>query len=329
MTISVALATCNGSPYLREQLQSFLNQTRQPDELVISDDASDDDTLQLARSVLSEAPFPVRVEANPKRFGVAANFSKALGYCRGDIVALSDQDDVWFPHKLQCIETMFHRHLDLGVIINDAVITDVALRPTGRTRIGQTRRGGYSLDLFVQGSCTSLRGSLLQHALPVPSHLWTHDKWIHAVAQLLGIRVVLGEPLQYFRRHGNNESTSPTSSLAPLTTWRSVGNKLRRNLVHPPSRHSMIDEQLARAHSVLAWWEENSPHLAGLPYVNADRAAANAERLRRKADVAQNRIGVIQRSRVRRLADLAPLYVRTGGESYGGTAELIKDLVIR
>lgn len=329
MTISIALATCNGSLYLRQQLQSILHQNRQPDQLVISDDASDDNTLQLVRSVLSEASFPLTIRANPERLGAPANFSEALRCSRGDIVALSDQDDVWFPHKLERIEAEFSRRPDLAVLINDAIIADAALRTAHKTRIQQIRSGLYSLEHHVQGSCTSLRGSLLQHLLPVPSKLWTHDSWIHSVGHLLGVRAILSEPLQYFRRHGSNESNSPTSSVVPLTTRRSLAGKFRRNILHPPSRQAMIEQELEKTYCLLSWWERNSPQLKELPYVDADLAMANVRLLRDKAEIARERIQAMRRSRLGRFSLLAPLYLRKGRESYGGRVELTKDLIIR
>lgn len=329
MTISIALATCNGSSYLRQQLQSFLDQSRQPDELVVCDDASDDDTVDIARSALSGARFRIIIETNTQRLGVAANFNRALSHCRGDIVALSDQDDVWFPHKLERIEAEFRRRPDQAVFINDAVITDADLRRTGRTRIEQTRKGLYSLDHHVQGSCTSLRRSLLQYVLPVPSYLWTHDNWIHAVGRLLNVRTVLNDPLQYFRRHGCNESNSPTSSLIPLTTLRSLTGKFRRNLVHPPRRQATIEEQLARDECLLAWWGQNAKELLRLPYVEAARARDNALLVQRRSRIAQERLRVVQRSRVRRLRHLAALYLQAGVDPFGNKAELFKDLIIR
>lgn len=329
MTISVALATRNGAPYLRQQLQSFLDQTRPPDELVICDDASGDDTVKEARSALSEAPFRVMLETNTERLGVAANFNKALGHCHGDIVALSDQDDVWFPHKLKLIEAEFRRRPDQAVLINDAEITDANLRRTGRTRIEQTQGGLYSLDHHVQGSCTSLRRSLLQYLLPVPSHLWTHDTWIHAVARLLDVRGVIYEPLQYFRRHDQNESNSPTSSLIPLTTWRALAGKIRRNVLHPPRRQVTIEQQIVQYQYLSSWFQQNSEELSGLPYVEADLAKANASLVQQRSSIAQKRVRATQRSRVRRPPHLAALYLQAGVEPFGGKTELFKDLIIR
>lgn len=328
-SISIALATWNAGSYLRQQLRSFLNQTRQPDELIICDDASDDDTVQIARSVLSEARFRITITSNPQRLGVAENFSRALGHCRGDVVALSDQDDVWLPHKLERIETEFRCRQNLGVLINDAILTDASLTSTGRTRIEQIRKGRYPTSHFVQGSCTSLRGGLLQHLLPVPSHVWTHDSWIHAVGWLLDVRAILYEPLQYFRRHGSNESDSPTSSLAPLSTRRILAGKFRRNIVQPQSRRATIGRDLAKEQSLLSWWDENAVQLVRLPYVDAVLARKNADSLRHKLEISRRRLQETQRPRVGRFGNLVPLYLQAGGYRYGGPAELLKDLIIR
>ena len=98
MNLSIALATYNGAVYLKEQLESIAAQTRTPDELVISDDQSTDDTLRVIEEFAATAGFPVRLSVNEANLGIAKNFEKAISLCRGDLIFLSDQDDVW--HKI-------------------------------------------------------------------------------------------------------------------------------------------------------------------------------------------------------------------------------------
>jgi glycosyltransferase involved in cell wall biosynthesis len=95
MDLSIALCTYNGAAYLKEQLESIAAQTRTPYELVISDDQSTDDTLRLIQEFAATAGFPVRLSVNESNLGIAKNFEKAISLCRGDVIVLSDQDDVW------------------------------------------------------------------------------------------------------------------------------------------------------------------------------------------------------------------------------------------
>src|SRR5690625_4797540 len=106
LTLSVALCTCNSTRYLREQLDSIATQTRAPDELVIYDDASSDDTLIMVKHFARDAPFPVTIQCNEKNLGPTANFQLAIESCQGDLIALCDHDDVWHPDKLLLCEAI-------------------------------------------------------------------------------------------------------------------------------------------------------------------------------------------------------------------------------
>src|ERR687885_1327551 len=100
MKVSVAMCTYNGAAFLREQLQSLAAQARTPDELVVCDDASADATVRVVREFAAAAPFPVRLTVNERNLGSTKNFERAISLCAGDLVALSDQDDLWLPAKL-------------------------------------------------------------------------------------------------------------------------------------------------------------------------------------------------------------------------------------
>ncbi|MBW2422395.1 MAG: glycosyltransferase, partial [Deltaproteobacteria bacterium] len=101
--ISVAMATCEGAPYLDAQLESLRTQSRPPDELVLCDDHSADETPAIAEAFARRAPFSVRIERNPQRLGITANFEKAVSLCSGDLIFLADQDDVWKPTKIEAL----------------------------------------------------------------------------------------------------------------------------------------------------------------------------------------------------------------------------------
>ena len=93
MRVTIALATYNGERYLQEQLDSFLAQTRLPDELIVVDDKSTDGTLNILRQFADSAPFSVRWFQNDNNLGYCGNFNQVLLRVDSDIVFLSDQDD--------------------------------------------------------------------------------------------------------------------------------------------------------------------------------------------------------------------------------------------
>lgn len=100
LSISVAMCTYNGSAFLQEQLDSIAAQTRLPDELVICDDGSSDSTVDIVERFAHGVSFRVQLFRNPQNLGSTRNFEQAMRLCTGDLIALSDQDDVWMPEKL-------------------------------------------------------------------------------------------------------------------------------------------------------------------------------------------------------------------------------------
>src|SRR5258708_3955131 len=100
--ISVAMCSYNGARFLREQLESIATQTRLPDELIIFDDRSTDETIEIIDAFVKHARFPVRVEISESTRGATKNFEKAIALCQHEIITLADQDDVWHPNKLEC-----------------------------------------------------------------------------------------------------------------------------------------------------------------------------------------------------------------------------------
>src|SRR5205807_324109 len=103
-TISIAMCTFNGGAFLGAQLESVASQDRLPDELLICDDRSSDDSVGIVTEFARSASFPTRLMVNDTNLGSTKNFEKAISLCRGNIVVLADQDDVWYRHKLERIE---------------------------------------------------------------------------------------------------------------------------------------------------------------------------------------------------------------------------------
>lgn len=200
------MATYNGAKYIQEQLQSFINQTRQPDELIITDDCSNDQTKAIVLEFAEIAPFKVEFHRNEKKLGYCGNFNAALMKTTGDLVFLSDQDDVWFPEKIEHMAGVAERHPEALVVMNDAALTDGELNVVGLTKIGQIRSAGFSMDSFVMGCCCGIKRELLAMCLPIPDGYKAHDDWIVAFADGLNAKLMDEIPLQYYRRHEANES---------------------------------------------------------------------------------------------------------------------------
>lgn len=206
MKISIAMATYNGAKFLREQLDSFSAQTRLPDELVVCDDGSKDATLAILDAFAATAPFAVRVIRNPENLGFKRNFEKAIALCQGDIIFISDQDDVWLADKLAVVEQEFQRSPDVMVTINDMIITDADLNHSNKTLLGAFRVAGSNDNRLIAGCAVAIRRSFLPVLAPFPSEYMGHDGWIGDLSVSLGVRKLIDQPLQLYRRHGANES---------------------------------------------------------------------------------------------------------------------------
>jgi len=210
--VSVALATCNGEAYLAEQLESLAAQTLAPYEVVISDDASDDRTLELARSWAGR--LPLRIQANPRRLGFRDNFLQAVNLCEGDVIALCDQDDVWLPRKL---ETCVHRlERDQALLAMHALTTtDADLQPIGAIERTDALHkplsllpypgAGYGLAMVFRRELRDMLDP--RHRPPDPlrrSERMAHDTWFLLVASIFGKVATIAEPLVLYRQHGRN-----------------------------------------------------------------------------------------------------------------------------
>src|SRR3954447_24654813 len=135
MRISVAMATWNGERFIAQQLQSIAEQTRPPDELVISDDGSSDDTVEVARRFARRAAFDVVIMPNEERIGYSDNFFRAMKACTGDLIALCDQDDVWHPDKLARCERPLQLDPSVSLVAHSGRVVDDGLRPV-RSNLG-------------------------------------------------------------------------------------------------------------------------------------------------------------------------------------------------
>lgn len=215
-SVSIALATYNGARYIAEQLESLAQQTVLPDELVVSDDASSDETLSIVATFATEAPFPVRIEKNAERLGYRANFMKAAHLCKSDLIAFCDQDDVWLPLKLAaCLATFEHKQV-LLTYHNATVVTET-LEPVGSL---DNRAPPYALNdpqsiepwKFGLGFTLMFRSILLTFAhywphstdFSGPNNPEAHDQWLFFLASCLGTIGYVKEPLVLYRQHSCN-----------------------------------------------------------------------------------------------------------------------------
>ncbi|WP_233399168.1 glycosyltransferase family 2 protein [Idiomarina abyssalis] len=251
------MATYNGAKYIHEQLQSFVDQTRQPDELIITDDCSTDDTESIVREFAKNAPFKVEFHRNEKNLGYCGNFNAALMKTSGDLVFLSDQDDVWFPEKIEYMTKIAESNSDALAVMNDAELTDGELNSVKLTKLGQMKSAGMGPERFVMGCCAVVRRELLDLCLPIPKAFKAHDNWIIAFADGLDAKVVNSKVLQYYRRHESNESQFIANRTSKVTryhffkhsikTLAGSGNEQRYKLMEQKLVINRLNEILSKS----------------------------------------------------------------------------------
>lgn len=211
--VSVAIASYNGEAYIKEQLDSIYTQTQLPEEIIVCDDGSCDHTIDILNDYKKR--YGLKFFVNDEKLGFVRNFEKTISLCSGDYIVLSDQDDVWLPDKIKSLyKAMINaekQHPDSPVLIHhDVFIADENLNNSGKLFIGNKGRiPGLKNILFgnpkVQGASVIMNRKLKELCFPLPEGVPLHDLYISFVAECLGVRKFIPEPLSLYRQHANNQ----------------------------------------------------------------------------------------------------------------------------
>jgi glycosyltransferase involved in cell wall biosynthesis len=216
ISVSVAMATYNGGRYIRQQLTSLAAQSHLPAEIVVVDDGSTDETLEIVREFARTGPIPVHIYQNKIRLGYRANFLHAVTLCTSDLIAFCDQDDVWFPLKLTTCASHFDDE-NIQLVFHNAIVVTEEGRPIGsldRNAAPQSINPPLSTNPWTYGLGFT---SVFRRSLPLLPDLWaisldhndllermSHDQWFFFLSSVLGSIAYVKKPLAYYRQHGNN-----------------------------------------------------------------------------------------------------------------------------
>jgi len=228
MKISVALCTYNGAKYIEEQLNSILKQTLLPDEIVICDDSSTDDTVFVTRQALAKYTGELVLRVNPRNIGYKKNFVNAMSLCTGEIIFLSDQDDVWEKNKIALVNQSFKDNPRAILVFHDAVLVDEQLKllynsfwKTIEFNPERFLCHDYNILLeknVVQGSACAFRKNLFHKAIPFPI-VAIHDEWLALVAVGEGEIIPIAQQLMQYRQGNNVLGGRPTAFVAKIKKW--------------------------------------------------------------------------------------------------------------
>lgn len=233
-SVSVAMCTYNGARFLQLQLESVAAQSRQPDELVVCDDGSKDETLRLLQVFSERAKFPVRIfESAGPRLGSTKNFERAIGLCEGEFICLADQDDIWEPQKLALLCSALETHAEAGYVFSDARLIAEHGAPLGKnlweavgfrepalSNFSKTNQVAALLHrASATGATMAFRSSLRKVLLPISLH-FVQDYWISLLASCVGWRgIPVAEPLIQYRQHAGQQIGALRMTILQKVKW--------------------------------------------------------------------------------------------------------------
>lgn len=208
MKLSICMATRNGAQYLAAQLASILCQLGAEDEVVISDDSSTDNTLELIAAV---ADPRIRLLPGNVFYSPIYNLENALRQARGEVIVLADQDDLWLDNKLALVrQTFAGKSGQVYLAAFDAAIIDGSGRLLAPSLFAGNRVGaGLLKNLYnntYTGCTLAFSRELLAIALPFPAGLPMHDSWLGLLAEQHGTVEFIHQTTMHYRRHGTNAS---------------------------------------------------------------------------------------------------------------------------
>jgi glycosyltransferase involved in cell wall biosynthesis len=319
--ISIAMCTFNGERFLNAQLESIAAQSRLPDELAVCDDGSSDGTRELIEGFAFHAPFPVKLVVNERNLGSTQNFEQAISLCRYDLVALADQDDVWYQHKLKRIENVFSSD-KIALAFSDADIIDGDSQPINyrlwnRVSFDSVKQrqfaDGQALQVLlrhpiVTGATMAFRRKFFHFIQPIPAND-IHDRWISFLLACVGRIAVIPEPLMQYREHDEQQE-----GLVPRSP--------QKRMAHAKSRGTQVYlEEIIRLQQLSARIAEHNFEFPG--------ANEMQDQIRKKIRHLEHRT---QLPSVR-FARLPGIFHETINANYwrfsGGAISVAKDLLIR
>lgn len=208
------MTTKNGATFIRAQLNSILPQLKSNDEIIISDDCSADDTLEIVRSLKDPR---IRILNSDSERGITKNFEASLMASRGEFIFLADQDDVWIPGKIKIMKHALGKH---ELVISDCKLVDDSLRTQNDSFYIVNKSGQGLIKNLIKnsymGCCMAFTREVRDRALPFPDDLPIHDFWIGLIGEMYFKVLFLPDVLVLHRRHAANATTSGKTSRQPI-----------------------------------------------------------------------------------------------------------------
>ena len=209
---SVALCSYNGEKYIHQQIDSILNQTHRPSEIVVCDDGSTDRTPEILAEYQKQYPEIFRIHFNEINLRSVKNFEKAISLCSKAIIFLSDQDDIWAENKAEKIVSFLDNHAEIDVVATNGFCIDEngAVHEKYSLWDAPVFLKEKNIDYFeiilhcniATGASMAFRAALKPEIMPFPVLKdYHHDEWIALNTARKGRFEFLNDKLFYYRTH--------------------------------------------------------------------------------------------------------------------------------
>lgn len=232
--ITVVMATYNGANYIAAQIDSILGQTLVPDEIIVCDDASSDETITILKKYQERGQ--IQLYQNQVNIGVVANFKKAVSLAKeGNDIAFSDQDDIWLPNKLEILSAAMGEIVKNDqpcLVYSDLVLVDRNLKQINASFWNELNHQHHQhcfstllFGNFVTGCSVLINQSMRSYLLAMPNENILHDVWMAFIGYGLGNVRAISKPLVLYRQHEKNLNYQEGS--VKKIKWQQRTQKLR------------------------------------------------------------------------------------------------------
>ena len=250
--IDILLATYNGSQYLPEQLDSILNQSYGNINVIIRDDGSSDNTVMIIKEYEQKDNRVKLLNDNLGNLGFVRNFEELMKNSTSEYLMFSDQDDIWYNNK---VETSYKRIKAIEekngkscpiLVHTNSKIMNYETRTKSLFISDCAKKSSFEnsfFNFFVQGSTMLINESLKREALPFSKEVYLHDRYLHLIAEFIGVRAYIDMPTMDYRQHSNNEIGSRVNIIDKIKNKRYFDLKDRELLIFLDNTYSTsLDE---------------------------------------------------------------------------------------
>jgi len=230
--INIVIATYNGARFVAEFLASLVEQTRKDFKIIVSDDGSTDETIEIIEGY--RCSLNIEIYKNDGVSGVVGNFNSGLQKATADYVFLADQDDWWAPRKIEVMmATAYHYKVkDKPLLVfSDIEVVDKDLKSVHQSYYGYSKKTSSNLEVqdfvisnHIPGCAMLINKALAEKAMPFPEGIRMHDWWLAAVAHAVGSVVYIDTPLIKYRQHAGNAVGAPSTKKTPSRLYMLVKN---------------------------------------------------------------------------------------------------------